>query len=160
MDSSPASERRHIVHAWFIVTACTSIIACVTAGLLVWANAHSVAPSGSIGPLDVVSTLLVISILAALLLFLSSFILVFLRRRHSAAWLVAASFVWMAVCFAGARVGNNVRMQGFERLAQRSKPLVEAIHAYERDRGQPPEQLADLGTVGKLHVTWFSDSVG
>ena len=35
-------------------------------------------------------------------------------------------------------------MQAFNGLAERSTVLVEAIHNYDKDNGQPPKSLADL----------------
>ncbi len=35
-------------------------------------------------------------------------------------------------------------MNAFAELAERSKPLVAAIHAYQQKRGRPPESLSSL----------------
>ena len=35
-------------------------------------------------------------------------------------------------------------MDAFHSLAERSKPLVEAIFAYEKQQGEPPNELNDL----------------
>jgi len=60
-------------------------------------------------------------------------------------WALAAALLISVPMWAGAiRLASTFRTRDFERLAERSKPLVAAIHAYEKDRGQPPPKLAAL----------------
>ena len=42
------------------------------------------------------------------------------------------------------RIGGQVRMYGFHRLAERSVPLVQAIRGFENEKGHPPNSLKDL----------------
>jgi hypothetical protein len=44
----------------------------------------------------------------------------------------------------GMRCGNTIRTEAFEQLAQRSKPLVDAVGAFEQRTGRPPHSLAEL----------------
>ena len=51
---------------------------------------------------------------------------------------------FIILMFGSFRLGNSLRMSGFRNLAQRSKPLIEAIHKYEADQGRPPKILDNL----------------
>ncbi|MEK6643234.1 MAG: hypothetical protein AABZ08_04940 [Planctomycetota bacterium] len=58
--------------------------------------------------------------------------------------LFVASLVLVGGTFWAGRIGSAVRRDAFAALAIRSKPLVAAIRAYERDHGSPPEILNNL----------------
>lgn len=44
----------------------------------------------------------------------------------------------------GLIVAHNLRMFEFRLLSERAKPLIAAIHRYEKEFGHPPEDLEDL----------------
>jgi len=44
----------------------------------------------------------------------------------------------------GAGIGNRIKWKALGQLAERSRPLIAAIDAYEKKRGQPPESLENL----------------
>ena len=70
--------------------------------------------------------------------------LVFRRVRRVALVLLLCSFAFFAAFIVAARIGDRVRMRAFERLAERSAPLVQAIRAYEQKNGRPPDTLQNL----------------
>lgn len=69
----------------------------------------------------------------------------FLRgKRAGAALVLLACAVAIVAIASGRRARIDIRREAFARLAERSKPLVAAIHAYERDHGAPPPNLEAL----------------
>jgi hypothetical protein len=46
--------------------------------------------------------------------------------------------------FVGLKIGQQIRMTAFHRLAERSETLIEAITTYQKENGKPPSQLEDL----------------
>lgn len=64
-------------------------------------------------------------------------------RRYSAA-LALCSVVYLVAFILSVRIGESVRRSAFHRLAERSKPLVAAVHAFEQKHGRPPESLQAL----------------
>ena len=88
---------------------------------------------------------LVLPMLAALPAFFVGLIgLLFRRLRPHAALLAVCSAVFFMSFVAAVRLGDAVRMRAFARLAERSKPLVVAIRAYEQKHGRPPDSLRAL----------------
>jgi len=62
-----------------------------------------------------------------------------------------SAFIWSGICLSYmavflvcAGISGRIRMRAFERLAERSAPLVQAIRKYESDHKYPPDKLADL----------------
>ncbi len=70
-----------------------------------------------------------------------------LLRRSSRmlvlAWLVAA-IAYLPLAVGGFILGSRIRSWGFDRLAERSDPLVSAIRAYTDANGHPPSVLGEL----------------
>jgi hypothetical protein len=66
------------------------------------------------------------------------------KYRASALRLLVLSAVLVASTFAGAIVGQHVRMRGMGAMADRSAALTSAIERYERDNGVAPAALEDL----------------
>ncbi|MCW5557110.1 MAG: hypothetical protein KIT22_04640 [Verrucomicrobiae bacterium] len=64
-------------------------------------------------------------------------------RRYAIVLALCSLAYWVAFIFS-LRLGESVRMRAFHRLAERSKPLVAAVHAYEQKHGRPPESLEAL----------------
>ena len=90
--------------------------------------------------------LLVLPLLAALpVLVVAPFLLFSRRLRPWAARALAAAIVLHVATIVGLRLGNSVRMAAFQRLAERSTPLVQAIRSYESRHGTPPADLIALG---------------
>jgi hypothetical protein len=65
------------------------------------------------------------------------------RRLSALAWLVAA-VLYLSLAIGGLVIGERIRFWAFDRLAERSVPLVSAIRSYETARGQPPPTLEAL----------------
>ena len=104
----------------------------------------AVAPHGSFGFLGI-ALVFAFFALAALIVLLASLIgLAFRRVRHHSACFALCSAVYLTAFFISLRVGETVRMGAFHRLADRSKPLVAAIRAFEQQRGHPPKSLETL----------------
>lgn len=65
------------------------------------------------------------------------------RRTKGLAWsLTSAAFIAGAVI--GLVSSERIARVGWNKVVQRSDPLVEAIHAYEKKQGEAPKALADL----------------
>lgn len=91
--------------------------------------------------------IVVLLLLAAALFGSAALLLVRSARRWALACLpiLAACLVAVMVSLLlGLATGSRARMFGFEQLAQRSAPLVEAITGYERRYGHPPSTLQAL----------------
>lgn len=104
----------------------------------------AVAPHGSDAFLWLM-LLLVFPALAAVPAFLAALVgLAFRRFRRYAAVIALCCAVYFAAFGAAVRIGDNIRMSAFRRLAERSEPLIAAIRAYEQKHGRPPESLQAL----------------
>lgn len=57
---------------------------------------------------------------------------------------VGCAVVWFAVWLPCDRARNHFWRRGYTALAQRSRPLVDAIKRYEKERGKPPADLKSL----------------
>ena len=64
-------------------------------------------------------------------------------RRYSAV-LVLCSVAYLGAFVLSVRIGESVRISAFHRLAERSRPLVAAVRAFEQKYGRPPESLQAL----------------
>jgi hypothetical protein len=81
-------------------------------------------------------------LLAAFCIFIAAPIALFFRRvRRIALVSLLCAVAYFAAFIIAVRIGERVRMQGFDRLAERSAPLVQAIRAYEQKKGRPPDAL-------------------
>ena len=70
--------------------------------------------------------------------------LAFERTRRIATVVALCSVAYFAAFVVSLWIGKSIRMGAFARLAQRSKPLIAAIRAYEQKHGRPPESLPAL----------------
>ncbi len=70
--------------------------------------------------------------------------LAFRKHRKGAAAVALSALAYFASFPASERIGYKVRMQAFHKLADRSKPLVDAIRSFDRKYGKPPESLQAL----------------
>lgn len=66
------------------------------------------------------------------------------RSRAGAVELILLGLLYVVCCFVGIRLGQQTRMAGMRAFTERAKPLVAAIHQYERDHHAPPGSLATL----------------
>lgn len=65
------------------------------------------------------------------------------RRRKGLAWsLTSAAFISGAII--GLIGSEKMARDGWKKVIQRSDPLIEAIHAYEKKQGEAPEKLTAL----------------
>jgi hypothetical protein len=70
--------------------------------------------------------------------------LLFRKQRPLSAALLVGTLLFASLSIIAMRQGGRIRTAGFERLAERSRPLIQAIEAYARDRGDPPANLEHL----------------
>lgn len=70
--------------------------------------------------------------------------LAFRRFRIYSGWIALCSFTFLVGLAISIRIGESVRTSGFHRLAERSKPLIAAIRAFEQTHGHPPLSLQAL----------------
>ena len=83
--------------------------------------------------------------LAALVaLVISPFVIPVPRLRTFALGSLAASAAVLLSLYLGSNLGSRVRMAAFQRLAERSASLVQAVRSYEVQHGTPPPDLAAL----------------
>lgn len=88
---------------------------------------------------------LIIPALLAVPLFLASLIgLGFQRTRFVSCVCILCSAMYLVAFIISVPIGEKIRMRGFHRLAERSKPLVDAVRAYEEKHGRPPDSLEAL----------------
>jgi hypothetical protein len=66
------------------------------------------------------------------------------RVRYHSASLALCSVAYLVAFFISLRIGGSVRVNEFHRLAERSKPLISAIRAFEQKQGHPPDSLEVL----------------
>lgn len=128
---------------------CAGLVAfCVVHGLFLAATWLSVACCGT-GLLDTGLFLLLFCAICAAATLLGSFLSLFIPAwRLKCRPVFAASSVYLLLFVLLLRpMGQmewKIRAHGFRQLAHRSKPLIEAIRAYERKYGKPPERLPAL----------------
>lgn len=70
--------------------------------------------------------------------------LAFKKTRRAAALFGLCSVIYLPVFVWSLRIGDRVRMNAFYHLAERSRPLIDAIRAFEQKTGRPPESLSSL----------------
>jgi hypothetical protein len=70
--------------------------------------------------------------------------LVFRRARRCSAILALSAAAYVVAFMVAVQLGQGVRMRAFNRLAERSRPLVAAVRAFEQKHGRPPESLQAL----------------
>lgn len=85
-------------------------------------------------PLEIMMILLLVSLAR----------LAFKSQRKKARRLVLISLVYVVVALCCMPISLKVRLRGFQDLADRSRPLVDAIRKFEEQNGYPPPQLENL----------------
>jgi len=75
---------------------------------------------------------------------LSILLLPFHRLRRFGVLALSASFAFLITFWPCWYLSEAIRMSAFHRLAQRSRPLVSAIHEFEDEQGRPPTDLGEL----------------
>lgn len=120
------------------------ILSIVLNGIDVLIQWITVSPWGEEALLFIPMILIFPLIISLILIPVSLIAAIFKRvRQKSLTWLYS-SLLYFCVGILLFKVGGFVRMQAFNGLAVRSTVLVEAIHDYDKDNGQPPKSLVDL----------------
>lgn len=104
----------------------------------------AVAPIGSGLFLGLEVVLLLPFLVALMALFVLPFQLFSRRLRAFAIRYLIAAVVFLAAALIGLFLGVRVRTTAFEKLAERSAPLIQAIRSYEAQHGAPPPDLDAL----------------
>lgn len=86
--------------------------------------------------------------LLAMVIMAISVVGIFFPKLRSAALAVfIGTGVLVTLSIASLKSADNIRIKGFERLAQEAAPLVETIHVYHDYFGHPPKSLEELEVV-------------
>ncbi len=133
------SVKKAVIYGLFAVAASLLINS-----LEIYVQHLGVSPDGSKYILDFSLLFRIAIIFAAFLVIISSLLLIFRKTRRVAAFLIIGCLAYSFAALPCFKIGNIVRMKGFERLAERSAPLVNSIHEYERSHGKPPAKLEHL----------------
>ncbi|MCC7292610.1 MAG: hypothetical protein IT449_11175 [Phycisphaerales bacterium] len=112
--------------------------------LCLFAEARAVAPDGSSDLLSVALLAWIPACVAFPAAFVACAAMCSGRARRWAAPLLAVCLTWVAAFLIVPRWGWSLRREGFARLAERSRPLIEAIEAFEEAEGRPPASLGEL----------------
>jgi hypothetical protein len=123
-----------------------ALLVCVTVPLVClplsqWAM---VSPNGNMFFASLTYLCVLLAVLAIPLFFVALIGLCFRRFRSFSAISALCSGVYLIAYFVSPQMGDEIRMKAFHRLAERSKPLVDAIRAYEEKHGRPPDSLDAL----------------
>jgi hypothetical protein len=104
----------------------------------------AIAPHGSATFLWLMLVFVIPALAAVPIILVALVGLAFPRMRRYSAVLALCSVAYLVAFICSVRLGENVRMSAFQRLAERSKPLVAAVRAFEQKHGRPPESLQAL----------------
>jgi hypothetical protein len=126
------------------VVVVTALAATALNSLFIVASYHAVSAHGS-DTLLWYSLLLVFPLLFALLAVVASPLwFLFPSKRKEAIGTFAAATVYFAIGILCIAIGSKVRTGGFERLAERSRPLISAVRRFEAENERPPASLNEL----------------
>jgi hypothetical protein len=128
---------------WLFLLAWTAVAALCVYGPILAIHAACLTGWGFWG-IGGVEFLVMVPICAALWIPLSIPFL-FFRRAPRVALAVGLSALLFVACFPSVLGASMaLRRLGFERAAERARPLVEAVERYVADHGEPPEDLQAL----------------
>jgi len=105
---------------------------------------YALSPFGNSAYLQFVSTLIVLATMAMLFIPILAFGLALPYKRKRTLLILACCAVYAGAGFLFAKLSMLYREYAFEKLAERSQPLVSAIERFEKERGYPPENLRGL----------------
>jgi hypothetical protein len=83
-----------------------------------------------------------VTALVALVISLPFFL--FRSKRKEAIDVFAVAAVYLAISILCVSIGSKVRIRGFGRLVDRSRPLISAVRRFEAENKRPPASLAEL----------------
>ena len=122
----------------------TALVATAINSLFILAHCQAVSPDSSDMLLSSTMPLVFPLVIAVLAVVASLLALPFRARRKEAINLLAGATVYLAIGVLCVSIGWKVRMRGFERLVERSRPLISSVHRFEADNNRPPASLAEL----------------
>jgi hypothetical protein len=113
--------------------------------LMIWGEYAAIAPNGT-DELQLIARTLSGLLLLPSLIGIPVLMAAAWRRkyRRRALTLLPLCLLYPILFFGSVDRGERIRMKAFTELADRSRPLIEAIENYERHHGSPPRQLQDL----------------
>lgn len=122
----------------------TLLLAIIINGAQTYLSWQSLLPDGSYA-MQVISVFFITPILIILpLIPLSLLGLIFKKTRNLSFIIFCSCLIYVFTSFFILNYNGHLRKQEFHRLADKSKPLVMAIHAYNDAKGRPPDKLDDL----------------
>jgi ABC-type transport system involved in multi-copper enzyme maturation permease subunit len=122
----------------------TALTATALNSLVIVAHYYAVSANGS----DILlwyTVPLMLPLLIALVAIVISLPFFLIRsKRKEAISLFSVAGVYLAFGILCLSIGSKVRMRGFERLADRSRLLIAAVHRFHAENKRPPDSLAEL----------------
>jgi hypothetical protein len=122
----------------------TAAAATALNGLIIVAQYSAVSANGSDILLWYTIPLAAPLLIALLAVVISLPFFLFRAKRKEAIELFAGAAVYLVIGFGCGAIGSKVRIHGFERLADRSRPLIAAIQRFDAEHRRPPASLAEL----------------
>ncbi len=119
-------------------------------GILIFANWYAISPIGYGGTtvLDIgVLFSLITMFIEAIAMITVPIPLIFLAIKRFRKWgklWILLTIIYGILTFLSLGISNTLRTKGLSRLATRSIPLVQAIKAFETQKGRPPKMLQEL----------------
>ncbi len=139
------SSRRLPWWAWVVFVALLSLVAML--GAIPAAEKYRLAESsyGASSLMFLVQTAWIFLLLAALGYSSLAIVgLLFRKTRVLSVFVLSYGVFIVLGFFAASHFSMTIRMKTFERLGERSMPLVSAIHRFCTDSGRPPQTLSEL----------------
>ena len=124
----------------------TALASFITHSAIVLIHLYVVSPFGFGGTflLQFITFLGFPFLLISLAMLVSIFLLPFRKFRRHAVTILICGLIYVSIGLALIRLSGPVRMNGFQRLAIQSRPLIKAIEQFVADEGHPPSTLQDL----------------
>jgi hypothetical protein len=122
----------------------TALAATALNSLFIVASYHAVSVNGSAILLWYTLPLVLPLVIALFGVVTSLLLLPFRATRKAATGVFAVAAVYLAIGVLCVSIGSKVRIRGFERLVERSRPLISAVRRFEAENKRPPTSLAEL----------------
>lgn len=133
-----------VSHVYFKAFLLGALISGLLNILCVFADMSAVSENGSTAGYFFTMPILLVDFIT--LLFIPIGLVAAIKKTRRRKYLIRAmfAFAYVIVSFPVVGWGVDIREKGFEKMAERSRPLVQAIGQYEKDHGQYPPDLMAL----------------
>ncbi|MGI8906965.1 MAG: hypothetical protein ACR2IE_10805 [Candidatus Sumerlaeaceae bacterium] len=151
--TEPRARRVRVTRQHLLIGFATLLLLLLCFAFPIFAHWRSVAPGGSSGTLFLATMVLPLILFMPLVGLVSGIWILVEHRMDGKSWrlaffkagaMLAVSVLCTCLYGLGFGLSRNIRHNAFEHLTQRSKPLVNAIRAYETDHSRPPGKLEEL----------------